>query len=149
MINAVASHILFLLLYQSLVRDAFGSGRSSGLRFWWHRVGLVATAIAADGRGVGDELDRRCIAWAKVCSVAGHGRRCLTGVFAQDETCLILQVGGVLCQALAVGDGQFVGAIREPVKVTCNEDQWQREHGYDNESETHGQSPWRVALEAF
>lgn len=54
--------------------------------------------------------------------MAGHGRRCVAGVFAQDETCLILQVRGVLCQTLAVGDGQFVGAVRKPVKVACNED---------------------------
>lgn len=58
MLNVVVSHTLILLLNQSLVGDAFGSGRSSGLRFRWHRVGLVAAAIAADGRGVGNELDR-------------------------------------------------------------------------------------------
>lgn len=58
MINAVTSHTLFLLVYQSFVGDAFRSGRNSGLRFRWNRVGLVAAAIATDGRGVGDELDR-------------------------------------------------------------------------------------------
>lgn len=58
MINAVASHTLFLLLHQSLVGDDFGPGRSSGLRFRRHRVGLVAAAIATDGHGVGDELNR-------------------------------------------------------------------------------------------
>lgn len=149
MINAVASHTPFLLLHQSLVGDDFGSGRSSGLRFRWHRVGLVAAAIAADGCGVGDELNRRRAAWAEVRPVAGHGRGGLAGVFAQDETCLILQVGGILGQTFAVGDGQFVGAVRNPIKVACNEDQRQRKHGYDDESKTHGQSPWRVALETL
>lgn len=81
--------------------------------------------------------------------MAGHGRGRVIGVFAQDETGLILQVGGVFRQTLAVGDGQFVGAVRNPVKVACKEDQWQRKHGYDDESETHCQSPWRVALEAL
>lgn len=81
--------------------------------------------------------------------MAGHGRGSLAGVFTQDETCLVLQVGGVLRQTLAVGDGQFVGAIRKPVKVACEEYQWQRKHGYNDESETHDQSPCRVALEAL
>lgn len=58
MINAVASHTLFILLHQSLVSDDFGTGRNSGLRFGWNRVGLVAAAIATNGHGVGDELNR-------------------------------------------------------------------------------------------
>lgn len=149
MINAATSYTLFLLLYQSLVGGAFGAGRSSGLRFRWLGVGLVAAAITADGCGVGDKLDRRRAARAEVRPVAGHGRWCLAGVFTQNKTCLILQVGGVLRQTLTVGDRQFVGAIRNPVKVACDEDQWQRKHGNDDERKTHGQSPRRVALEAL
>lgn len=81
--------------------------------------------------------------------MAGHWRGCVVGVFTQDKTCLVLQVGGVLCQTLAVRDGQFVGAVRNPVKVACDKDQWQRKHGNDNERKTHDQSPWWVALETL
>lgn len=58
MLNVVVSRTISILLNQSLVGDAFESGRSSGIRFRWYRVGLVTAAIAADGRGVGNELDR-------------------------------------------------------------------------------------------
>ncbi len=101
----------------------------SGLRFGRDGVGLVTAAITADGGRVGDELHRRGASGAKIGQMAGHGRRGFAGVLPEDEPGLIFQGRSLLCQALAVGDGQLVGAVWDPVEVTGNKDQWKRKHG--------------------
>lgn len=109
----------------------------SGLRFGRGRVGLVTATIAADGGRVGDELHRRGAAGAQISPMAGHGRRGFAGILPEDKPRLIFQGGSFLCQALTVGDGQLVGAVWEPVKVTGDKDQWKRKHGHNDQSKTH------------
>lgn len=78
-------------------------------------------------------------------------QRRVAGLGTEDESglVLLLKVGDVFHHGFTVGDRQLVGAVWHQVEVACDEDDWERKHGHYDESEAHGQSPGRVALETF
>lgn len=117
----------------------------------WADGVLVACPVAAVGgqgvrvfQGVGAR-------GAKVGSGWGLRRGRLSWVFPQDEARLVhlFQVGDVLHHALAIGDGQLVGAVGHQVEIAGDEDDGERKHGHHDEGEAHGQCPGRVALETL
>lgn len=148
------------LCYRGGQRWSVKAGQQSRVRLWCERCAwcswcggaygsiLVASTIADVWRqGVHGFVSSRC----------QEGFTCwpwwwgLAWFASKDESSLILllKVGYVLHHRFMVRDRQLVRAIWHQVEVSGDEDNRERKHGHSDKSEAHGQSPGRIALEAF